>query len=86
MPAGKHRLTFTGKYSSTCKLAWLRLESQGGFQEGDVNGDGEVSIADVTMLVDLVVRQASNERSDVNNDSETSVADVTKLVEILLNQ
>ena len=86
LPAGKHRLTFTGKYSSTCKLAWLLLESQGGFQEGDVNGDGEVSIADVTMLVDLVVRQASNERSDVNNDSETSVADVTKLVEILLNQ
>ena len=30
------------------------------FITGDVNGDGEVSIADVTMLVSLVVDQSSN--------------------------
>ena len=52
---------------------------------GDVNGDGEISIADVTMLVSLVVDQASNERSDVNGDGETSIADLTSLVDIVAN-
>ena len=51
---------------------------------GDVNGDGEVSIADVTMLVSLVVDQSSNERSDVNQDGETGIADVTTLVGMLM--
>ncbi|HAP49869.1 MAG TPA: hypothetical protein DCQ56_01410, partial [Porphyromonadaceae bacterium] len=51
---------------------------------GDVNGDGEVSIADVTALVDLVMRDAANPRSDVNGDGETSVADVTTLVSLLM--
>ena len=51
---------------------------------GDVNGDGEVSIADVTMLVSLVVDQSSNERSDVNQDGETGIADVTTLVNMLM--
>ena len=52
---------------------------------GDVNGDDEVSIADVTMLVDLLLRQQSNERSDVNGDGETGIADLTSLVDILTN-
>ena len=53
---------------------------------GDVNGDGEVSIADVTMLVSLVVDQSSNEHSDVNQDGETGIADVTTLVGMLMEQ
>ncbi|MBQ4366865.1 MAG: hypothetical protein II786_02120, partial [Muribaculaceae bacterium] len=50
----------------------------------DVNGDGEVGVADVTLLVSLLMSQESNERSDVNGDGETGVADVTALVQILL--
>ncbi|MBR3100168.1 MAG: chitobiase/beta-hexosaminidase C-terminal domain-containing protein [Muribaculaceae bacterium] len=53
---------------------------------GDVNGDGEVGVADITLLVDLVMSQSSNERSDVNGDGETGVADITALVNILLAQ
>ena len=53
---------------------------------GDVNGDREVSIADVTMLVSLVVDLSSNERSDVNQDGETGIADVTTLVGMLMEQ
>ena len=49
-----------------------------------MNGDGELSIADVTALVDLVMREADNERSDVNGDGETSVADITSLVTLLM--
>ncbi|MBR3100506.1 MAG: leucine-rich repeat protein [Muribaculaceae bacterium] len=51
---------------------------------GDVNGDGEVSIADVTLLADLLMHQSSNADSDVNGDGETGIADLTALVNILL--
>ena len=53
---------------------------------GDVNGDGEISIADVTALVALVLNDLSNEHSDVNGDGETGIADVTALVGLLLAQ
>ena len=56
------------------------------FLRGDVNGDGEVGIADVTMLSSLVLAQSENPRSDVNNDGETGIADITALVTILIKQ
>ncbi|MBQ4366515.1 MAG: hypothetical protein II786_00340, partial [Muribaculaceae bacterium] len=54
--------------------------------KGDVNGDGEVGVADVTMLVSLLLEQGENENSDVNGDGETGVADLTALVAILMNK
>ena len=56
---------------------------------GDVNNDGEVSIADVTALIDyLLDSTASNINlvaADVNNDSEISIGDVTALIDMLLS-
>ena len=63
----------------------VALSSQAALK-GDVNGDGEVSIADVTMLVDLVLNDNSSDNSDVNADGETGIADVTALVGIILSQ
>ena len=51
---------------------------------GDVNGDGELSVADITALVALILDDDSNERSDINGDGETSVADVTRLVQMVV--
>lgn len=55
---------------------------------GDVNGDGEVSIGDVTALISYLLD--SNTvilgNSDVNSDGETTIADVTALIEILLSR
>ena len=57
---------------------------------GDVNGDGEVSLADVTALVALVLDEPMppdySGRADVNGDGETSVADVTNLTTLILQQ
>lgn len=53
-------------------------------KKGDVNGDGEVGIADVTVLVDLISNRSENERSDVNGDGETGIPDVTVLVSLIL--
>ena len=53
---------------------------------GDINADEEISIADVTLLVDVVLRQKSTSASDVNGDGETSVADITALTDLLLSR
>lgn len=54
---------------------------------GDVNGDGTISIADVTVLVDIILAGGGldNPATDVNGDHVISVADVTLLVDIILN-
>lgn len=53
---------------------------------GDVNGDNEVTIGDVTALIDILLSgNTNNPRADVNGDSEVSIGDVTALIDILLN-
>ena len=59
-------------------------------QLGDVNGDSEVNIADVTALIDyLLGNNASTnihlEVADINGDNDINIADVTKLIDQLLN-
>jgi len=55
---------------------------------GDVNGDGEVTISDVTALVDFLLGGNSiNEAvADVNGDGEVSITDVTVLIDYMLSK
>ena len=52
---------------------------------GDVNGDGEVNIADVNAVIDVLLSDGNNPRADVNNDGEVTIADVNTLIDIILN-
>ena len=55
--------------------------------EGDVNNDGEVNIADVNALIDIVLAGSTdNDRADVNHDGEINIADVNALIDIVLNK
>lgn len=53
---------------------------------GDVNGDGEVNIADINVLIDIILTgtDSSEGRSDVNGDGEVSIADVNTLISFIL--
>ena len=57
---------------------------------GDVNGDGEVNVADVSALVAIVMGDTSHPdyiaRADVNGYTEISVADVSALVAIVMGE
>ena len=58
---------------------------------GDVNNDSEVSVADVTALVNIILENEAPSvedypSADVNKDGEVSVADITALVNILMEQ
>lgn len=54
---------------------------------GDVDGDGKLSIADVTALIDLLLSGTTDfpAEADVNDDTQTSIADVTALIDLLLS-
>ena len=62
------------------------------FKRGDVNLDSEVSVADITSLVNIVLTNESPidaadfPSADLNGDGEVGVADVTSLVNLLLEQ
>lgn len=72
----------TSKWSDAVSLTTLAEPT---FAIGDVNRDGVVSIADVTMLVNLVLSSAEPTReADVDGDGQLSVADVTRLVDLIL--
>ena len=53
---------------------------------GDINGDGEVTIADVTALIDMILTDNTRPVGDVNGDGEISIADVTMLIDHLLGK
>ena len=59
------------------------------FIKGDVNGDDEVTVADINTLTNIVLGGDADadtlKRADVNEDKEIGIADVNVLVDIILN-
>ncbi len=57
-------------------------------QPGDVNGDNEVDISDVSALIDYLLGLGDDwfntDAADVNGDTIVSIADVSALIDILL--
>ena len=55
-------------------------------QRGDVNGDGQVKIDDVTVLINLLLTDgALSAAADCNQDGKLSINDVTSLINYLLS-
>ncbi len=56
---------------------------------GDVNGDGQVNISDVTALIDYLLSDDASgvnlSEADCNRDGSISISDVTALIDYLLN-
>ena len=53
---------------------------------GDINGDGEVNVSDVTALINKILGSStySNAVCDINGDGEINVSDVTALINLIL--
>lgn len=70
---------------------WYKFVNVQGFGSsgpGDVDGDGEVSIADITAIIDHIMGQTNNtfyeESADVNCNGTVNIADVVDLIDKLL--
>ena len=73
------------------RIAWMdsKLEfDPNAIQRGDVNGDGEVSIADVSALIDYLLDGVSGSidegAADCDQNGTVEIADVTVLIDFLL--
>ena len=81
-------------YTDGTESAWSNREevtlfqNGHGFELGDVNHDGSVSIADVTQLIDYLLDGTTpicEICANVNEDTTISIADVTALIDKLLS-
>lgn len=67
---------------------WMNFffENDNDFIVGDVNGDGHVTISDVSALIDYLLGSGItiSEGADVNQDGGISISDVSALIDILL--
>ena len=61
------------------------IEEIPGAGPGDVNGDGQIGVSDVTTLIDKILAgEDVSIYADVNGDGSVSIADVTALIDMLL--
>ena len=51
---------------------------------GDVNGDGEVNIADINALIDMILTSNDDIVADVNGDGEINIADINAVIDCIL--
>jgi hypothetical protein len=52
---------------------------------GDVNGDGEVNIADINAVIDMILSSNLSPAGDTNGDGEVNIADVNALIDLILS-
>ena len=66
----------------------VTFSASAGNLKGDVDGDGNVGISDVTALIDYILGNGAYgidmEQADVNGDGNLGIADVTDLIDIIL--
>ena len=60
------------------------IKGEGTGLAGDVNGDGEVNIADVNAAIDDILSGRFEASADVNGDGEINIADVNAIIDIIL--
>jgi hypothetical protein len=94
LPAGIHMLEWrytkdgsvnpTGDYFAIGKVSLTPKQT---VTLGDVNGDGNINVADVTALIQIVLNSTPVDLAvaDVNGDNLVNVADVTALIQMVLN-
>ena len=52
---------------------------------GDVNLDGEINIADINAVINVILSSLANPAADVNNDGEVNIADINYIINLILS-
>ena len=75
-------------YSSTAYWSSFKniVGIETGDMPGDVNGDGKVSIDDVTDLIQMLLGGTSSAAADVDGNGKVNIDDVTALINMLLSK
>jgi len=87
---GEHsdRFGATGKIDALAGIKYLLGNAD--ILLGDVNGDGEINVTDLTALIDYVLGSSPQPfvlaNADINGDGIVNIADITELIDLLLSQ
>ena len=86
LPGGFYSLRVQTTYIDGTKSDWsnsLRIIINPKVN-GDVNSDGEINIADVNTVIDIIVSGNAGDAYDVNGDGEVNIADVNAIIDMIL--
>lgn len=61
------------------------LATESPFLRGDVDGNGQVTIADVSEVISVILEGHDNTYADINGDSQVNVVDLSDLIDIILH-
>lgn len=61
------------------------LAAESALQNGDIDNNGQVAIADVIQIIDVLLNGSDNMVADVNGDGQVTIADATDLISIILD-
>lgn len=70
-------------------MAGMRQVLHINVKNGDVNNDGEITISDINLTIDIIlggdVDDDTMYRADVNDDGEVTISDVNSIIDLILN-
>lgn len=87
-----YRKNFFKTVLISCLMAmfWMPMNAQSNVLRGDVDGDNNVTIGDVTSLIDYLLSgdpsRVVMDACDVDGDRNVTIGDVTSLIDYLLTQ
>ena len=75
-----------GYFTADSPITAIKVNGDTQSPKGDVNGDGEINIADINAVIDIILggNDSTEGRSDVNGDSEVNIADINAVIDIIL--
>ena len=83
-----YNATTTGEHYSLkipgMELVYASMPPEEHFASGDVNLDGEINIADVNAIIDVILLDANMTAADVNRDGEVNIADVNAVIDLII--
>ena len=87
VPAGSKNAYMESDWWTQGAFSEIVEEGDAPIVPADINGDGVVTIADVTSLVNIILGKGEqNPAADINGDGVVTIADVTSLVNIILGK
>ena len=74
------------KYKNAEYWRYFKFIAEINVETGDIDGDGEINVGDVTALINKLLNAASFDDAvcDINGDGEVNVTDVTALINLIL--
>ena len=82
--AGVRIVEYSGNRTSRCAIDNVSFMVEAPRIPGDINGDGEVNVIDVNLVINMILSGTFNPDADINGDGEVNVIDVNLMINTIL--